>query len=55
MTVQEFVDGKGRWALLCLPDVTDPFFVDLDLPLEDQLPAGRMYLDAARELLAEQS
>jgi hypothetical protein len=44
-------DGTGNWAILDLPFL-DPVFVDLDKPLEDQLPPGPV-LEAARKLLAE--
>lgn len=43
--------GTGNMALLDLPELSEPLFVDLDRPLEDQVQ-GR-YLEAARKLLAE--
>ena len=45
-------DGSGNFAILDLPVPLEPVFVDLDKPLEDQLPEG-LYLDAARKLLLE--
>ena len=45
-------DGSGNMALLDLPLPLEPVIVDLDRPLEDQLPKG-LYLEAARKLLAE--
>ena len=42
----------SRNAILDLPVPLEPVIVDLDIPLEDQLPEGP-YLDAARKMLAE--
>ena len=42
--------GTGNFALLDLPVPLEPVIVDLDRPLEDQLPIG-IYLDEARKLL----
>lgn len=44
-------EGTGNMALLDLPLPLEPIIVDLDRPLEEQLPKG-IYLDAARKLLA---
>lgn len=53
MTVQDVADGKGTWVMLDLPLPMEPVIVDLDRPLEDQLPAGP-YLDAARKMIADE-
>ena len=42
----------SRNAILDLPVPLEPVIVDLDIPLEDQLPPG-IYLEAARKMLAE--
>ena len=42
----------SRNAILDLPVPLEPIIVDLDIPLEDQLPPG-IYLEAARKMLAE--
>lgn len=44
--------GTGNFAILDLPLPYDPVIVDLDRPLEDQLPKGPC-LDAAVKLLLE--
>lgn len=46
-------DGHGNSVILDLPLPLEPVIVDLDRPLEDQLPAG-IYLEAARKMLAEE-
>jgi hypothetical protein len=52
MTVDDVAKGRGTWVLLDLPVPLEPVLVDIDRPLEDQLPAGR-YLDAAQKMLDE--
>ena len=42
----------SRNAILDLPLPLEPVIVDLDVPLEEQLPPG-IYLEAARKMLAE--
>ncbi len=46
-------EGTGNFALLDLPLPLEPVIVDLDRPLEDQLPQGR-YLEAARQMIKEE-
>ena len=41
-----------REAILDLPQPFEPVFVDLDRPLEDQLPAGAV-LEAAKKCLKD--
>lgn len=41
-----------RMAILDLPIPLEPIIIDLDRPLEDQLPPGR-YLEAAKKFLEE--
>lgn len=41
-----------RPVLLDLPLPMEPIIVDLDTPLEDQLPPG-LYLEAAKKMLRE--
>ncbi len=43
-------DGAGNFVLLDLPVPLEPVIVDMDRPLEEQLPAG-LYLDAARSMI----
>ena len=42
-----------NWVILDLPSPHEPITVDLDKPLEDQLPPGTT-LEAAKKMLAEQ-
>lgn len=42
----------SRQVILDLPLPLEPVEVDLDLPLEAQLPAG-VYLEAARKMVSE--
>ncbi len=46
-------EGTGNFALLDLPVPLEPVIVDLDRPLEEQLPQGR-YLEAARQMIKEE-
>lgn len=43
-------EGSGNYVILDLPLPLEPIIIDMDKPLEDQLPAG-IYLDAANEML----
>jgi len=45
-------NGSGNYAILDLPVPLEPVIVDLDRPLEDQLPEG-LYLEAAKKLMLE--
>jgi len=47
-------EGSGNFALLDLPVPLEPVIVDMDRPLEEQLPPGR-YLEAARQMIKEES
>ena len=46
-------EGTGNFVLLDLPVPLEPVIVDLDRPLEEQLPPGR-YLEAARKMIEEE-
>lgn len=46
-------DGTGNFVLLDLPLPLEPVIVDMDRPLEDQLPPG-LYLEAARKMIEEE-
>jgi len=50
MNVSDVAKGKGTWVLLDLPVPLEPVMVDIDRPLEDQLPRGP-YLEAAQAML----
>lgn len=41
-----------RLVILDLPDWLDPIIVDVNRPLEEQLPPGRI-LEAAKKLVSE--
>jgi len=45
-------EREERWTILDLPVPLEPVIVDLNRPLEDQLPHGQ-YLDAARKMVME--
>lgn len=49
-TFADIEKGGGEWAVLDLPVPLEPVIVDLNRPMEDQLPKGP-YLDAAKKML----
>jgi hypothetical protein len=36
VTVQEFMDSKDRWMIICVPWQQEPVMFNMDKPLEDQ-------------------
>jgi hypothetical protein len=53
VTWDDLVSGKGRWVMLDLPLPYEPVFVDMERPLEEQLPAGPC-LEAAKKMVEEE-
>ncbi len=51
MNFAEIEKGAGTWAILDLPVPLEPVLVDLDRPMEDQLP--ERYAEAARQFIAD--
>jgi len=46
-------EGTGNFVLLDLPVPLEPVIVDMDRPLDEQLPQGR-YLEAAKKMIKEE-
>ena len=47
-------NGSGNYALLDLPVPLEPVIVDLDKPINEQLPPG-LYLEAAKKMLGQEN
>lgn len=51
MTFYDLEEGKGNWVILDLPIPLGPVLIDIERPIEEQLPQG-IYLEAARKMIS---